>query len=89
MQYQNNDTCIMCNQQETRDHIMLYKSPSRIKWKRKLIGAMRNRFEYLETEFEIGEAMSRAVAEWLEIGTVHETNYPHNYVRAITSQNMI
>ena len=89
MQYQNNDTCVMCNQRETRDHIMLCRSPSRIKWKRKLIGSMRKRLEYLETEFEIGEAMCRAVAEWLETGTVDETKYPPRYTQAITTQNMI
>jgi hypothetical protein len=89
MRYQNNDSCVICNQKETRDHIMLCKAPSRIKWKRKLIGAMRNRFEYLETEFEIGKAMCRAIAEWLESGTVDETQYPNRFTRAITSQTMI
>ena len=89
MRYQNNDTCVMCNQRETRDHIMLCTSPSRIKWKRKLIGSLRKRLEYLETEFGIGEGMCTAIAEWLETGTVDETNYPPRFTRAITSQNMI
>ena len=66
--------------QSTRDSIILCKAPSRIKWKRKLIGAMRNRFDYLETEFEISEAMCRAIAEWLETGTVDETKYPNRFI---------
>ncbi|OEU21556.1 hypothetical protein FRACYDRAFT_235180 [Fragilariopsis cylindrus CCMP1102] len=67
----------------------LIKAPSRIKWKRKLIGSMRKRLEYLETESEIGEGMCTAIAEWLETGTVDETKYSPRFTRAITSQNMI
>jgi hypothetical protein len=58
---------------------MLCKAPYGIKWKGKLIKAMQDRVEYLETEFEVGEAMCRAVAEWLETGTVDIDSYEQEH----------
>jgi hypothetical protein len=40
--YQTNDTCVMCQQQETRNHIIWCSSPSRINHRIKLIGALRH-----------------------------------------------
>jgi len=37
MRYQHHDTCILCHNQETRDHIIRCKSMSRIKWRQKYI----------------------------------------------------
>jgi hypothetical protein len=79
MKYQHHDTCILCHQHGTRDHIIRCTAPSRIKWRQQYICALRKRLETKETEF----------AEWLETGEVNVSNYPIKYANAILSQERI
>jgi hypothetical protein len=89
MRYQNHETCILCHQQETRDHIIRCTAPSRIKWRQQYICALRKRLDSIETEFALKETLSTAIAEWLETGEVNVSNYPIKYVNAILSQEQI
>jgi hypothetical protein len=89
MRYQNHDTCILCNQHETRDHIIRCTTPLRIKWRQQYICALRKRLETIEIELAIKETLSMAMAEWLEAGEVNVSNYPVQYANAILSQEQI
>ena len=89
MKYQFHDTCVLCNNQESRDHIIRCTSPSRIEWRKKYIGALRKRLNKLETSFSLRETISSAVAEWLETGQVDISKYPLKYATAILSQESI
>jgi hypothetical protein len=40
MKYQHHDTCILCHQQETRDHIIRCTATTRIKWRQQYICAL-------------------------------------------------
>jgi hypothetical protein len=51
--------------------------------------ALRNRMEFLETESELTETLSTAIAEWLSSGDVRVTKYPHKYHNAINTQHSI
>jgi hypothetical protein len=64
-------------------------SPSRIKQRTRLLGALRRRLEYLETEFAITETMCTVIAGWLETETVDIDNYPVRFHAAIKSQDSI
>jgi hypothetical protein len=89
MRYQNHDTCILCNQHETRDHIIRCTAPSRIKWRQQYICALRKRLDSIETEFALKETLSTAIAERLETGEVNVSNYPIIYANEILSQERI
>ena len=41
--------------------------------------AIRNRVDKMETESELKEMLSTAIAEWLETATVDRANYPEKY----------
>ena len=43
----------------------------------------------METESELKEMLSTAIAEWLETATVDRANYPEKYYDAIRSQTRI
>ena len=79
----------MCNQRETRDHMLNCEAQSRIKWRRSCMTAIRKRLEKMETESELKEVFSSAIAEWLETATVDRTKYPVKYHKAIQSQRRI
>jgi hypothetical protein len=89
MKYQHHDTCILCHQQETRDHIIRCTATSRIKWRQQYICALRKRLDTSETEFALKETLSTAIAEWLESGVVNVGYYPIKYANAIMSQERI
>jgi hypothetical protein len=54
-----------------------------------IICALRNRLETIETELALKETLSTAIAEWLETGEVHVSNYPVKYANAILSREQI
>jgi hypothetical protein len=89
MRYQNHDTCILCHQHETRDHVIRCTAPLRIKWRQQYISALQKRLDTIETEFALKETLSAAIAEWLETGEVNVSNYPIKYANAILSQERI
>jgi hypothetical protein len=89
MKYQHHDTCKLCHQQETRDHIIRCTATARIKWRQQYICALRKRLDTIETEFALEEQLSTAIAEWLESGEVNVSNYPIKYAIAILSQEQI
>ena len=51
--------------------------------------AIRNLLDKMETESELKEMLSTAIAEWLETATVDRANYPEKYHNAIQSQKRI
>ncbi|OEU15138.1 hypothetical protein FRACYDRAFT_239817 [Fragilariopsis cylindrus CCMP1102] len=87
--YQNSDECVMCNKQETRDHMMLCEAQSRIKWRRSCMSAIRKQMDKMETEPELKELISTAIAEWLETGQVDISKHPIKYATAILAQERI
>ena len=87
--YQLHDTCILCQNKETRDHLLQCTAPTRIKWRRQYIITIRKKLDTLETEFEIKEALSTAIAEWLERGEVDISKHPIRFANAILSQDRI
>ena len=64
--YQNSNECLMCNQRETKFHMMVCEAQSRIKWRRSCMTAIRKQLNKMETESELKEMLSTAIAEWLE-----------------------
>jgi hypothetical protein len=89
MKYQHHNTCILCHECETRDHILQCQAPSRTKWKRQYIRALQRKLDFLETDFALGETICTAIAEWLETGKVDVCKYPIKYANAIISQESI
>ena len=89
MKYQNHDTCILCKQRETRDHLLRCQAPTRIKWRRQYVKALQHKLDKLETEFALGETLCTTIAEWLETGKVDMSKYPIKYANAIISQDDI
>jgi NAD-dependent dihydropyrimidine dehydrogenase PreA subunit len=89
MKYQNHNTCILCHQCETRDHILQCQAPSRTKWRRQYIGALQRKLDFLETDFVLGKTICTTIAEWLETGKVDVCKYPIKYANAIISQESI
>ena len=89
MKYQNHDTCILCKQRETRDHLLRCQAPTRIKWRRQYVKALQHKLDELETEFALGETLCTTIAEWLETGKVDMSKYPIKYANAIISQDDI
>jgi hypothetical protein len=89
MKYQHHDTCILCHQHKTRDHIIRCTAPSQIKLRQQYICALWTRLETIETEFALKEPLSTAIVEWLETGEVNVSNYPVKYENAILSQERI
>jgi len=87
--YQTHDNCVLCQQKETRNHIIRCTSPSRIKMRTKVLGALRRRLDYLETEFAITETLCTVIAEWFETETVDITKYPIRFHAALKSQETI
>jgi hypothetical protein len=89
MKYQHHDTCILCNNHETRDHMIRCTAPSRIKWRNQYIKAIRTKLNKIETEFSITEALCSAIAAWLEHGEVDISKFPIRFANAIISQESI
>ena len=87
--YQNNDTCLMCNQRETRDHMSICEAQSRIKWRRPCMITIRKRLDKMETGLELKEISSSAISEWLETATVDRAKYQVEYQKTIWSQRRI
>jgi hypothetical protein len=89
MKYQHHDTCILCQQRKTRDHILRCQAPTRIKWRQQYIKALQHKLDSLEIDFALGETLCTAVAEWKEIGNVDICKYPIKCKNAIISQENI
>ena len=87
--YQYHDTCVLCSETETRDHLLRCNDKSRIKWRRQMLTALRSRFIYQETEFSLAETFCTAVAEWIETETVNVSTYPVKFQKAINTQSHI
>ncbi len=64
--YQEHDTCVLCQREETREHLVRCPADSRLRCRRHMLQAIRKRLDHLETEFAITETICTAVAEWLE-----------------------
>lgn len=79
----------MCNQRETRDHMLICEAQSRIKWRRLCMTAIRKRLDKMGTESELKEISSSAIAKWLETATADRAKYPVNYHKTVRSQRRI
>ena len=73
--YPNSDKCVMCNKQETRDHMMICEAQSQIKWRRSCMSAIRKQMDKMGTESELKVMISTAIAECLETGQVDISQY--------------
>ena len=89
MKYQHHDTCVLCNNHETRDHMIRCTAKSRIKWRNQYLNAIRKKLNSLETEYAITEALCSAIAAWLEFGEVDISKFPIRFANAILSQERI
>ena len=70
MEMANSSSCCLCEQQETRDHMIQCPAQSQIKWIIKTIATLQKRMEKLNTRFDLKNTMCWAIAEWFEIGHV-------------------
>jgi hypothetical protein len=89
MKYQHHDTCVLCNNHETRDHMIRCTAKSRIKWRNQYLNAIRKKLNSLETEYAITEALCSAIAAWMEFGEVDISKFPIRFANAILSQERI
>ena len=87
--YQFNDQCCLCGREETRDHMIRCTDETRLKWRRKYIGLIRQRMEHLETDYGLKEMFCNAVTDWFQDERVDIDKYPVKYHLALITQNNI
>ena len=72
------------------DHNMIRcNDATRLKWRRKYIRLIKQRMEYLETDFGLMETFCHAVTYWFDNEKVNIDKYPVKYHRALITQNNI
>ena len=84
--WQAHDSCCLCGQSETRDHMLRCPAMSRRRWRIKTISALRKRMKQLNTKYAVENVICCAIAEWFETGHVPLYNYPEKFHAAIWSQ---
>ena len=87
--YQNHDTCCLCGQTETREHLYLCSHPSRIKWKIRYMTALRACLIHLQTKPGLIDTLCSSITDWLDNGWVDSSKYPVKYHKAIHTQSHI
>ena len=66
--WQAHDSCCLCGQSETRDHILQCPAMSQRRWRIKTISSLRKRMKQLNMKYEVENTMCYAIAEWFETG---------------------
>jgi hypothetical protein len=87
--YQSQDTCCLCQQTETREHMIVCSHVSRHKWRIKFIQALRTRMKQLKTQAGILDTFCSALTEWFDSQKVTPSKYHVRYRKAIISQTNI
>ena len=80
---QAHDSWCLCEQQETRDHMIHCPVQFRIEWWIKTMTTLRKRMKQLDTKFKLENTMCCAIAEWFETGHVPLYKYPEKFHEAI------
>ena len=83
------DSCCLCEQQETRDHMIHCPALSERKWRIKTITILQKQMKQLNTKFDLKNTMCCAIAEWFETGHMPLYKYPEKFHDIIWSQGAI
>jgi len=87
--YQNSDKCVLCDNTETRDHMIQCKAESRGKWRVSLSTALRKKMKAIDTKYDVEETFMTALCDWMENNEVDITKFPSRFKDALTSQEHI
>ena len=87
--YQTHDTCCLCGQTETREHLYLCRHHSRIQWKIRFMNALRACLLHLQTQPGLIDTLCSSLTDWLDNGRVDSNKYPVKYHKAIHTQTHI
>jgi hypothetical protein len=79
----------MCDQTETRDHMIQCKVESRCKWRVTLSAAMRKKMKTIATKHDVEEISMTALWDWIESGEMNINKFPLKSKAALTSQEHI
>ena len=85
----NNDKCKLCDECETREHMMHCKHPSRTKWKISFIDKLRKLMKNKNTGYALEDTIATVLTQWLDTGKVELDTFPHRFHDAINTQSMI
>ena len=89
MKYQPHGMCVLCGEVETKHHLFLCSAPSCIKWRTRLLSALRSKLKFLKTNNELGHVLCSTISDWFEKGLVDPQNYKDKYHNAIVTQPLI
>ena len=87
--YQAHDTCCLCGEQETRDHMLRCLHPSRHKWRIGFISALRRHLKSMTTKPGLTDVLCSTITEWFDTETVDHAKYHDTYQKAIQAQTRI
>ena len=77
--WQSHNSCCLCAQQETRDHMPQCPALSQQKWRITTITVLWKRMKQLHTKLEVKNVICCAIAEWFETGHVPLYKYPEKF----------
>ena len=87
--WQARDSCCLCEQSETRDHMLRCQALSWRKWRIKTIATLRKQIKQLNTKYDLENTICCVIAEWFESGHVPLYKYPGKFNDEIWSQGTI
>jgi hypothetical protein len=87
--YQHSNRCTLCDNIETRDHMIQCKADSRCRWRLKLSSALRRKMKTAATKYEVEETLKTALCNWMENGEVDISKFPTKFKTALKSQENI
>ena len=85
----NNNKCKLCEERETREHMLHCKHPSRTKWKITFIDKLRKLMKQRNTGGALQDLLATALTQWLDTGKVDVDSFPQSFHNAINTQSMI
>ena len=88
-QHQSHSQCPICEHTETSLHLYTCNEPSRIKWRRQFIKALRDRLTRIKTVTGLSDVLCSCISDWFETQLVLPQNYPAKYHPAIITQTNI
>ena len=83
------DTCPLCSDTETTDHMIQCSDDSRTQWRRKTIIELRKVMEKHNTNENLIEIILTAIGTWMDTGFVNFKKFPRMYRKAIKTQTNI
>ena len=87
--HQSHSQCASCGHRETSLHMYICNAPSRIKWRRQFVKALRDRLLLIKTVPGLIDVLCSCISDWFEIHLVLPQKYPPKYHSAIITQTKI